>query len=43
MELARRSPLTAEGLALVKSMDDWQRQTYGEAVLEVLRRHTPRD
>jgi ribonuclease D len=43
MELARRAPLTAEGLAQVKSMDDWQRQTYGEAVLEVLRRHTPRD
>jgi ribonuclease D len=38
MELARRSPLTSDALAQVKTMDEWQRRTYGADVLEVLKR-----
>ncbi len=37
MELARRVPLTPDALAQVKAMDEWQRRTYGEDVLEVLK------
>ena len=38
MELARRVPRTPDGLEQVTAMDDWQRQTYGDEVLQVLRR-----
>jgi ribonuclease D len=40
MELARRPPSTSEALTRVKALDDWQRQTYGEDLLQVLRDHT---
>jgi ribonuclease D len=38
MELARRSPTTLEALDQMEAMDEWQRQTYGEAVIAVLQR-----
>jgi len=38
IELARRSPITLEALAQIETMDEWQRQTYGEAVVAVLQR-----
>jgi ribonuclease D len=40
MELARRPPSTSESLTQVRVLDDWQRQTYGEDLLQVLRDHT---
>jgi ribonuclease D len=36
MALARRAPATAQALAGVKALDDWQRSTYGEELLRVL-------
>jgi ribonuclease D len=37
MALAKRAPRTAEALAEVKALDDWQRRTYGDELLRVLK------
>jgi ribonuclease D len=37
MALARRAPRTAHALAEVKAIDDWQRRTYGDELLRVLK------
>jgi ribonuclease D len=39
MALARKAPRTARALAEVEALDDWQRQTYGDDLLRVLRDH----
>ncbi len=36
MSLARRAPRSAQALAEVKALDDWQRRTYGDELLRVL-------
>jgi ribonuclease D len=36
MALARRAPATAKALARVEGLDDWQRRTYGDELLDVL-------
>jgi ribonuclease D len=36
MSLAKRAPRTAEALAEIKALDDWQRRTYGDDLLRVL-------
>jgi ATP-dependent DNA helicase RecQ len=36
MALAKRAPGTAEALANVEALDDWQRRTYGDELLRVL-------
>lgn len=40
MALAQRAPRTAKALAEVKALDDWQRRTYGEDLLRVLKEQT---
>jgi len=40
MEVARRNPSTVEALAQVEALDDWQRETYGQALLQMLKEHT---
>jgi ribonuclease D len=40
MEVARRNPATVEALAQVEALDDWQRETYGQALLQMLKEHT---
>ncbi len=40
MEVARKHPSTVEGLAQVEALDDWQRETYGQALLQMLNEHT---
>jgi len=37
MALAKRAPRTAQALAEVKVLDDWQRRTYGDQLLRVLK------
>jgi len=37
MALAKHAPHTAQALSGVKALDDWQRQTYGDDLLRVLR------
>jgi ribonuclease D len=37
MELARRVPRTNRALTKVKALDEWQRQTYGDDLLRVLK------
>jgi len=37
MALAKHAPHTAQALSGVKALDDWQRQTYGDELLRVLR------
>ena len=37
-ELARCSPVTADALTQLATLDDWQRQSYGEELLRVLRK-----
>jgi ribonuclease D len=37
MELARRVPRTDKALTKVKALDEWQRQTYGDELLRVLK------
>jgi ribonuclease D len=39
MQLAQQSPATAEALARIEALDDWQRQTYGADLLQVLKDH----
>ena len=41
MDVARKDPSTVEALAQVESLDDWQRETYGQALLQMLKEHTP--
>jgi ribonuclease D len=36
MAVARRAPHTAKALARVEGLDDWQRRTYGDELLDVL-------
>lgn len=36
MALARRAPSSAEALAKVDALDEWQRKTYGDEILRVL-------
>jgi ribonuclease D len=37
MALAKRAPGTAQALAKVEALDDWQRRTYGDELLRVLK------
>jgi ribonuclease D len=37
MALAKRMPRTNGALAKVKVLDEWQRQTYGDELLRVLK------
>ncbi len=37
MALAKRAPGTAQALANVEALDDWQRRTYGDELLRVLK------
>lgn len=37
MALAKRAPRTAKALAKVEALDDWQRRTYGDDLLRVLK------
>jgi ribonuclease D len=37
MAIAKRAPRTAQSLAEVKALDDWQRRTYGDQLLRVLK------
>lgn len=37
MALAKRAPRTAQALAEVEALDDWQRHTYGDKLLRVLK------
>jgi ATP-dependent DNA helicase RecQ len=37
MALAKRAPGTNGALAKVKALDEWQRQTYGDELLRVLK------
>lgn len=40
MEVAQHNPSTVEMLAQVEALDDWQRETYGQALLHRLKQHT---
>jgi ribonuclease D len=40
MALAKRAPRSATALAKVRALDDWQRRTYGDDLLDVLNRHS---
>jgi ribonuclease D len=37
MALAKRAPRTTQALSKIKVLDDWQRETYGDELLEVLK------
>jgi ribonuclease D len=39
MALAKEAPRTAQALAEVEALDDWQRKTYGDDLLRILRCH----
>ncbi len=40
MEVARKNPSTVEALAQMEALDAWQRETYGQALLQMLKEHT---
>jgi len=40
MALAKRAPRSATALARVKALDEWQRRTYGNELLDVLKDHS---
>lgn len=40
MALAKRAPRTRQALSKIESLDDWQRQTYGDELLRVLKELT---
>jgi hypothetical protein len=37
MAVAKESPRTLQSLSQIEALNDWQRQTYGEELLHVLR------
>jgi hypothetical protein len=39
MEVARKNPSTVETLAQIEALDAWQRETYGQALLQMLKEH----
>lgn len=41
MALAKHAPRTAQELTEIEALDDWQRQTYGEDLVQVLKDHLP--